>query len=225
MTGLMITVCHVGVECEPVVVVDNMVPEPGRLRKDSEACIFLPGDNHYPGVKAPVHNEYLSGIWPVLSPIFKDIFGISGKISLLDLTYALVAQAPAALTLEQRIPHVDALLPGRLALIHYLVPTGTEGTAFFRHRSTGFETIDHVRSAAYFTQLAKDLQCHGQPVHAYPGGDTPIFEQTRYFDGYYNRALIYRSRLLHSGAIGPDSILSADPRIGRLTITGFFATG
>jgi hypothetical protein len=39
----------------------------------------------------------------------------------------------------------------------------------------------------------------------------------------YNRALLYRSSLLHSGEIADDVSLASDPQTGRLTITGFFA--
>ena len=155
--------------------------------------------------------------------IFKQVFGISDKVAVLDATYALVTAAPDALTREQRLPHVDALEPGRIALIHYLVPGGGDGTAFYRHRSTGFETIDRARSAAYFAALNDDLRTHGPPPAAYLNGSTAIFERTGHFDGLFNRALVYRSRILHSGAIGGDQPLTADPKTGRLTITGFFA--
>lgn len=223
MTLPTVTVCRVGAEGEPVAVVENFAPDPEYLRKDSAMRCFQASDDHYPGVKAPVSEDYLARQWGVLAPVFRDVFGITDKISVLDVTYALVADPRAVLTLEQRIPHVDALQPGRLALIHYLVPAGVDGTAFFRHRSTGFETIDPARSAVYFTKLNEDLRTHGQPPDAYPDGSTPIFEQTRHFEGRYNRALIYRGRLLHSGAISATGALSTDPATGRLTITGFFA--
>jgi hypothetical protein len=218
-----VTVYSIGLEAEPVAVVENFAPDPQSLRTDSVLRDFEPSDDHYPGVKAPVPEDYLSGQWAVLAAVFKDVFDITGRVSLLDLTYALVAKAPGALTLEQRLPHVDALQPGRLALIHYLVPERSDGTGFFRHRSTGFETVDHARSTTYFTKLNEDLHTHGPLPVAYPNDSTPIFERTRHFEGRYNRALIYRSRLLHSGAIGPDTALSSNPSTGRLTITGFFA--
>ena len=218
-----VTVSRVGAEGEPVAVIENFAPDPDVLREDSATRRFQRTDDHYPGVKAPVPADYLPQIWPVLAPVFKSVFGVPDRVSVLDVTYSLVADEVTALALEQRLPHVDALHPGRLALIHYLVPDGCDGTAFFRHRSTGFETIDHARSAHYFASLNEDLRAHGEPPLAYPDGSTPIFEQTRHFDGHYNRALIYRGRMLHSGAIRPDSPSSADPRTGRLTITGFFA--
>jgi hypothetical protein len=220
-----VTVHRIGEEGEPVAVIENFAPEPSMLCNDAASRVFGASDDHYPGVKAPVTDDYLAKQWAILAPIFKEVFGVSGKVSVLDVAYALVTTAPGVLTLEQRLPHVDALEPGRLALIHYLVPEGSDGTAFYRHRSTGFETIDRARSAAYFSQLNDDLSTHGKPPLAYLDGSTPIFERIGHFDGHYNRALVYRGRMLHSGAIAAERQLPADPRGGRLTVTGFFAAG
>lgn len=223
MSSLTVTVHRVGVEGEPVAVIENFAPEPDMLRNDAATRIFGTRDDHYPGMKARVPDDYLSRQWAVLAPIFKEVFGANGRVSVLDVDYSVVTTAPNVLSLEQRLPHVDALDPNRLALIHYLVPEGSDGTAFYRHRSTGFETVDHARSPAYFERLNDDLLTHGNPPHTYLDDSTPIFERIGHFVGHYNRALVYRGRLLHSGAIGAFQQLSADPRTGRLTITGFFA--
>ena len=64
-------------------------------------------------------------------------------------------------------------------------------------------------------------RARGPPPAAYIAGDTPLFERFEHVEARYNRALVYRSMLLHSGAIGPDASLSADPSTGRLTVTAF----
>jgi len=61
------------------------------------------------------------------------------------------------------------------------------------------------------------------PPHGYIADDTALFERTALVDAAYNRALLYRSYVLHSGAIARDAVLSADPAAGRLTITAFLA--
>lgn len=219
-----ITVRTIGIEQEPVAIVEDFAPDPEALRAAAlHAAFRRPKDGHYPGVKAPGDPDYLTDRRTLFATIFRQVFGIAGGVSVLEAGYALVTTPPAILTREQRLPHVDALAPGRLALIHYLVPGECDGTAFYRHRSTGFETVDAERSAAYFAALNNDLRQHGAPPPAYPGGDTAMFERTAVFEGRFNRALIYRGRLLHSGAIGADAVLSDDPAEGRLTITGFFA--
>ena len=218
-----VTVYQIGSEREPVAVIENFAPDPDAIRDDAATRVFETGDNHYPGVKSPAPTCYLERQWAVLGPVFSEVFGIMGKVGVLDVSYALVTTEPATLGLEQRLPHVDALAPGRLALIHYLVPGGCDGTAFYRHRKTGFETVDHARSAAYYKSLNDDLRTQGPPPLAYLAENTPLFERIHRFDGQYNRALVYRSRVLHSGSIAADRKLSADPLTGRLTITGFFA--
>lgn len=223
MTLPTVSVHMIGNEREPVAVIENFALDPDALREDAATRAFVAGGHNYPGVRAPVSDDYLPRQRAVLGPVFSEVFGIEDKVSILDVAYSLVTTAPDALTLEQRLPHVDALEPGRLALIHYLVPQGSDGTAFYRHRATSFETVDRPRSKAYFAGLNNDLKRHGDPPAAYLHGNTPIFEQTGHFDGIYNRALVYRSRMLHSGAITPGNAMPADPKTGRLTITGFFA--
>ena len=107
-----VIVCRVGAEREPVAVIENFAPDPDYLRSDSALRRFEGSDDYYPGVKASVSDHYLAQQWGVLAPVFRDVFGIKGKVSVLDVTYALVADPPAALMLEQRLPHVDALMPG-----------------------------------------------------------------------------------------------------------------
>ena len=65
----------------------------------------------------------------------------------------------------------------------------------------------------------------GLPPASYITGDTALFERTMTAEARYNRALLYPSYLLHSGAIAPDATLSPDPAIGRLTVTAFLSVG
>lgn len=222
MTSPTVTVRQVGIERESVVVIDGFAADPGGLRAFAAQQPYEAAGRHYPGIKAPLPDDYMPAQRGLIATILREVFAVAGKVSILEARFSIVTALPDTLSLEQRLPHVDALEPGRLALIHYLVPEGTGGTAFYRHRATGFETVDAARSPAYFAALNRDLQATGAPA-AYIVGDTPLFEQTAAVAGAYNRALLYRSRVLHSGAISPDAALSADPRTGRLTVTGFFA--
>ncbi len=218
-----ITVHHIGREREPVAVIEHFAPDPQALRAAATGAIFGQAGEHYPGVRASLPPTYLPNVRGKLGAVFREVFGVAETVSVLDIRFSIVSVAPAALSLEQRLPHVDALEPGRLALIHYLGAADEDGTAFYRHRATGFETIDRGRSADYFAALKADLDQHGTPPSGYLVGDTPIFERIGQFAGCFNRALVYRGRLLHSGDIRPGRTLSADPAEGRLTVTGFFA--
>lgn len=224
MTGPRVTVRGIGNEGEPVAIIDDFAADPGALRAFAAGQDYGPAGRHYPGIKAALPDGYMRSQGTLIATICREVFGVHEKLSVLEARFSIVTAPPASLSLEQRLPHVDALEPGRLALIHYLVPDETDGTAFYRHRATGFETVDAARSDAYFAALNRDMKDIGQPPMAYIAGDTPLFVQTGYVAGAYNRALLYRGRLLHSGAIAPDAALPADPTTGRLTVTGFFAT-
>jgi hypothetical protein len=113
------------------------------------------------------------------------------------------------------------LQAGSLAIVHYLSHEDFGGTAFYRHRSTGFETVDSSRHARYLEMLGADFAAHGEPLPAYIQGDTPIFEQIARYEPVFNRALIYRSSLLHCGCVPNDVDLPVDLRTGRLTMASF----
>jgi hypothetical protein len=149
-------------------------------------------------------------------------FGRCRRVHVIDATFSIVTASPTALQLGQRLPHVDAYDPDRIAPVHFLSPTDTDGTAFFRHRATGFETVTEERGRAYFAQLNAEVR-DVEPGPGYIADDSDLFDRIAVVEARYNRALLYRSRQLHSGAISADAVLAADPAVGRLTITAFLA--
>jgi Family of unknown function (DUF6445) len=106
-------------------------------------------------------------------------------------------------------------------VLHYLCQPGDGGTAFYRHRTTGFETISASRLPDYSEFLEAEIARCGAPQADYPRGDTPLFEQTYRVTAAFNRLVIYRGWTLHSGQIPDGHPLPADPRTGRLTINTF----
>ena len=52
-------------------------------------------------------------------------------------------------------------------------------------------------------------------------GDTRYFERIHAVEAARDRLIIYRGNALHSGDITSRTVLSEDPRRGRLTINGF----
>ncbi|NIJ36200.1 hypothetical protein FHR22_000849 [Sphingopyxis panaciterrae] len=215
----------IGDEAQPLVILDDFAAGVDVLRKHAMTATFEPALNHYPGVRAGLPSGYLTDQLPLIAAAARQAFGRAGPVRVIDASFSIVSTPVDALSIAQRLPHVDAFTPDRIALIHYLFPEGGDGTAFFRHRATGFETIDEGRRELFFRHLETELRYAGPPPAAYVAGDTPLFECTRSVAGRYNRALLYRSGNLHSGAIAADAILSPDPAEGRLTITGFFSIG
>lgn len=218
-----VTISRIGLERQPLVCIDDFAPDPDALRAAAIASRFAAAAHHYPGIRAPLPAHYFRDQQPVIDSIMGEAFGGRGSVQVIDASFSIVTRAPAALTVQQRLPHVDAFGEERIALIHYLSPEGGDGTAFFRHRSTGFETVDDTRASAYFDRVDAELRDGGSLPKGYIAGDTPLYESTMLGEARYNRAFLYRSYLLHSGAIAPDALLSPDPASGRLTVTAFLS--
>ncbi|MEH3034885.1 MAG: DUF6445 family protein [Sphingomonas adhaesiva] len=221
MTPPDIVARRIGAEAQPIAIVDGFHPDPAALRAAALVARFEPGRHHYPGLRAALPPGYFAAVRPALTAVLAGVFDQRGGVSLLDASFSIVTTPPARLSVTQRLPHVDATDPRRIALVHYL--GAGDGTAFFRHRATGFETVDRGRAAGYLDMLNAELRRDGAPPAAYVADSTPLFERTALVEARPNRAVIYRSALLHSGAIQPDAVLSPDPADGRLTITAFLS--
>lgn len=218
-----IVVRRIGVEQQSIAIVDGFHPDPGALREAAGAAHFGPAHRHYPGIRADLPADYFAQVRPALTAVLREVFGAPRQIDLLDASFSIVTAPPETLATAQRLPHIDAVAPGRIALVHYLSRDDGDGTAFSRHRATGYETIDPGRSVDYLARLDAELR-GGAPPAGYINGDTALFVETARVEARYNRAVIYRSALLHSGAISPDARLDPDPATGRLTVTAFLAT-
>ncbi len=221
-TGAMdwtVTIDHHGTEAQPVVVIDGFA-DATRFRDDAAFLSFAPIGPHYPGIRAHVAPPLLRPLLERLTPIATQVFGGSG-LEVVDAFYSIVTTPPQALAPIQRLPHFDEVSPTRLALLHYLSPDESSGTAFYRHRSTGFESIDAARLPTYRAHLDADLQRHGLPDAAYIAGDTPVFAQVARYAGRFNRAILYRSNTLHCADLPADMALDPDPETGRLTVNTF----
>ena len=215
----------IGAEAQPLVVLDDFAPDADDLRSFAQTANFTPALNHFPGVRAALPADYLATQLPIIADAAAKAFGRAGPVQVVDASFSIVSTPPSALSVPQRLPHIDAFTEDRIALVHYLSPAGGDGTAFFRHRSTGFETVDDAKRDLFFRHLDIELRHGGVPPPEYILGDTPLFECIRTEPARYNRALLYRSWNLHSGAISPENGLAADPGDGRLTVTGFFSIG
>jgi hypothetical protein len=212
---------RIGHEQQPVIVIDGFVADPQALRARAEALRYQPMGPYYPGLRAEVARaDVASYVLPLLD-LVAQVFDLAGPPGLISAGYSIVTTPPAELNAIQRIPHIDGLEAERIALLHFLGRADQGGTAFYRHRSTGFETIDAARHPAYDAALRRDVAQHGLPPAGYIGGDTPLFACIARFAALPNRALVYRSHALHCADLPADLDLSPDPRIARLTVNTF----
>lgn len=229
MTSGTVTIRKIGREGRPLVVIDGFAADPDAVRAAALGARYEPAAHHYPGIRGALPGGYLVDQTPVVADLVRTVFGQAAPVAVIDASYSIVTTPPANLTIRQRLPHCDAFAAERIALVHFLSPGEGEresgGTAFYRHRSTGFETIDEQRAPVFFGQLEAELRHGGVPAARYPDGDTALFERIMLVPARYNRALLYGSYLLHSGAIPSGAALSLDPATGRLTVTAFLSTG
>lgn len=212
---------RIGREAQPVVVIDDFVADPDQLRAAAEALQYQVLGRHYPGLRAEVTASDVAAYLAPVQPLIADTFGFRGGAAVVSAGYSIVTTPPVELTPIQRLPHFDGFEPERVALLHYLNGAEQGGTAFYRHRSTGYETITADRHATYDAALHRDVARHGLPDAAYISGDTPIYEQIARFEARPNRALIYRGNLLHCADLPADLDFTPDPRRARLTVNTF----
>jgi len=211
----------IGAERQPVIVIDDFVPDMARLRAAAEACAYQPMGRHYPGLRAEVAAGDIVAYLAPVRALIAQTFGLARPAEVLSAGYSIVTTHPSRLTPIQRLPHFDGLEPERIALLHYLGGEDQGGTAFYRHRSTGFETISPQRHAVYDAALTRDVAQYGLPAPAYISGDTPIYQQIARFPARPNRALIYRGHSLHCADLPVDLAFTADPQRARMTINTF----
>jgi hypothetical protein len=220
-----VNVLTVGAEKAPLLVIDNVTDADALVAKAS-TLPFTVTSRYYPGIRAPAPIEYAQLVASQLAKTFAKYFGLEGtSLRYTMCHYSLVTTPAEKLAPLQRIPHVDSVDQGGLATIHYLFRKNLGGTAFYRHRSTGFESLDESRQATYWNALEAETRGPDAPGAAYIDGDTALFEQIARQDGVYNRMLVYRRNVLHSGCIGADFVPDPNPLTGRLSINSFIDLG
>jgi len=213
----------IGSEREPLLQIDDLLRFPEALVDfaASEVAfepVYGPAGG-YPGVRAEAPLDYVEAVVRGVDPLLRQAFGLGrAKLANAECNFSLVTLAPDLLVPAQRIPHVDTTYPLQFAFLHYLCGLDKGGTGFYRHRATGYETLTPERAAEYGAARAAEA---GQETPGYITGDTPHFEQTGAVQAAFNRLVIYRSRVLHSGQVPRGALLSEDPRKGRLTANIF----
>ncbi len=216
---------RVGREQQPLVIIDDFVADPEALFDEARAARFEAIAKLYPGVRAPVGPAYLETVLEPLQSVFKDVFGYQTDAQVQECFYSLVTTPAEALKPAQRLPHFDGVGDEKLAVLHYLCPARMGGTAFYRHRSTGWETVTSERFEAYRSAVHKDVERHGLPGASYVRSDTALFEQIDVVPARFNRTVIYRGVNLHAINLARDFDFGADPDSGRLTINTFVKPG
>ncbi|WP_330848772.1 DUF6445 family protein [Aurantiacibacter sp. MUD11] len=216
---------NVGRSKSPVMIVDGLLANPKEWVRYAEEQIEFSSDPellaHYPGVRALAPDVYLEQLTNVLGLAIADTFDFRIERSIESQTmFSVTTTDPNELTVMQRVPHYDGVGSNALAAVHYLFEEDYGGTAFYRQVPTGIEVIDSGNVDDYKNCLPGDGR-----EEAVGGGyfvsSNENFRQIGKVRAKFNRLMIYRGQLLHSGMVNADAGLPSQPGRGRLTLNCF----
>ncbi|HEY1604883.1 MAG TPA: DUF6445 family protein [Allosphingosinicella sp.] len=214
---------RVGAGAHPVVVIDDFGGDPDAVIAAAAAMAPFPrADTYYPGLRRIIRPEdeaadaYVVATLERAGPFIAGAFD-ADQFDLIEASFSMVTDPPGALTPAQRAPHFDSTDPDHLAILHYLGGTERTGTAFFRQRSTGIETVEEANLDRFVAAARRE----SARLSGYTSGSNAFFEQLAAIEGVKDRLIVYRGSMLHSGIIPPDLAFDPDPRRGRLTANFF----
>jgi hypothetical protein len=223
--GAQIQVWKIGQEQQPVFVIDNALTDAQPLIDFAcEQVPFLPPaeGSYYPGLNAQLPDSYLDLLTAGLQRPLVNLFGMpAGRPLPYFGYYGLTTLPPTQMGLRQALPHTDTSRLHAYAVVHYLSRNPLGGTAFYRHRATGFEYLNPVRVAAFEqARNAEVTASQSQPDTAL----SDLYEEIAYVEPVFNRLILYHASQLHSARLENSRQLTDDPRTGRLTANLFINT-
>ncbi len=213
----------VGNEQLPVIIIDNVLRNPDAVVDHAAEQTYAALAPHYPGLRAKAPHEYLAEIMPGVLILLRDVFGYQHGADVKECYYSLLTTPPDQLKPIQRLPHFDGVGDEKVAILHYLSPHESGGTYFYRHRSSGFESVPNTRFQNYRRLISREADKFGVPKASYPDGDTDMFERFFKIDATFNRMVLYRGISIHAVGVPEGFDFSDDPRDGRLTVNTFVA--
>ena len=208
------------------VVVDDALSNPEGLVNWGASRSFEPvRDYSYPGLVLGVPAE--------ISQLVGDHFAQYARHHLrarrtqsVAVRLSLVTVPPAELEPVQWQCHRDRLAvdPKRVifaAMVLYLFRNPALGGTSFYRPLQGAEQTERMNADSLALSPAEFSARYGLTA-GYMVDSNPYFECIGRVPAAWNRMIYYDGGLFHSGDIGETSQLSADPRVGRLTLNGFF---
>lgn len=216
---------HIGNSHTPVVIVDNVAGErfAGARAAAADLAPFpVSQTGYYPGIRRIITEAdevafaYVRALLETAAPFIGGGFDADG-FDLTEASFSMVTRRPDQLVPAQRTPHFDSANPSYLAVLHYLSDTHGTGTAFYRQKSTGIETVNDGNIRQFIEAARRD----GEEAHGFINMSNEQYEQIGLVEAVPDRLVIYPGCLLHSGIIPSDMNFSGDPKTGRLTANIF----
>lgn len=216
-----ISTLTVGDEQLPVVIVDNVLANTEAFVQHATQQKFAALAPHYPGLRSKAPHEYLVQVMPGILPLLRDTFNYQFGADVNECFYSLLTTRPDQLKPIQRLPHFDGVGDEKVAILHYLSPHQSGGTSFYRHRTSGFESVPNVRFKNYRRMIGREVEKFGIPDPSYPDGDTKMFERYFKIEAKFNRLVMYRGISIHAVGVPDAFTFSTNPKDGRLTVNTF----
>ena len=224
-TNCEISSLTIGDEGNLIVIVDDFLLNSDELIMIAEGQgeFIEEVDNYYPGLRADIPQLYSQ----ILAVFFKEniapIFNVPDHTApdIIESKFCIATKAPSELVAIQSIPHFDTSENDQIAAVHYLCNPPFQGTSFYQHRTSGYESISVERAKSYFKWLNREATTIGLPNSGYISGDTTAFKRIAKIELKLNRIIFYKSNLLHAGDIYAETDLKTGDLQQRLTANSF----
>lgn len=218
----------IGNEQEKILIIDDLTRNPKALvtyaTQENGFDIHKGPCNFYPGIKLKAPTTYSDALMPVIKKIITshyEAISPDWEMHKAECAMSLITIEPEKLRVVQTTPHFDTANPYQFAVLLYLCNESHGGTAFYRHKATGHETIKRDIRKEFEDIYFKEIETKPTKKSYFTESDD-YFEKIGLVSPKFNRMVIYRSCLLHAAHIEPSSV-NPDPRTGRLTINSFVA--
>lgn len=217
-----VEVMRIGRRGLKVSVIENVLRDPDGVAALGFAQSYAEDrGNLYPGLRAAMPESFSTSFRAWLTPILQrnGVLASNQAISRDASFFSVVTTASKDLLPIQCIPHYDSTDPNLFAAVIYLCGPRFSGTAFYRHRRTGYEEITAENVSNYQLALNSDMRLHGAPEKDYINGDSLLFETVFSNELKFNGAIVYPARMLHAAKIEKQFNSPQDRSEWRLTVT------
>ena len=212
------------------VVLDDALLDPERWLDWAEQAqrgqLFRSGPNNaYPGIELPMPEAVCLALEQSFARHARRPLGARRTLQIYS-RMALVTLQPEQLQPRQWLCHRDRLdLPAdqcAIASVLYLFANPAHGgTNFFRPRRAMPEIERMVADSGLLS--ADEFAARYAIERGYMNASNSWFERVAGIEPRFNRLVFYSGELFHCSHVAHPELISGEPRIGRLTLNGFFS--
>lgn len=180
--------------------------------------------NAYPGPELALPDEATAQLGEFFDRHLRRALGARRTLRRMG-RLSLATHAPETLHPWQCFCHVDHMRvpPEQLvaaSVLYLFRDPALGGTGFYMPRRPPDDIARLVQAAAEWP--SERFHAETGIVRGYMSESNAWFQKVLAVEPRWNRMIVYPGTVMHSGDITAPSLLSEDPRHGRLTINGFF---